>query len=65
MKTQLPVLQQQHSLVISKSINWPHSGVIHVLQGEDMGMRSLLKAEIPSSPGSSIRISGTARIIIE
>ncbi len=46
-----------------RDIAWPHGGVIDVVQGEDMGMRSRLKAEIPPSPGSSIRVSGTARII--
>jgi PhzF family phenazine biosynthesis protein len=42
---------------------WPHGGVIDVVQGEDMGMRSCLRAEIPPAPGSSIRVSGTARIM--
>ena len=46
-----------------RDIAWPHGGVIDVVQGEDMGMRSRLKAEIPPSPGSSIRVSGTARIM--
>lgn len=46
-----------------RDIRWPHGGVIDVVQGEDMGMRSRLKAEIPPSPGSSIRVSGTARIM--
>ena len=26
-----------------RDIDWPHGGIIHVLQGEDMGMRSSLK----------------------
>jgi len=30
-----------------------------------MGMRSRLRAEIPTTPGSSIRVSGTARIMSE
>ena len=46
-----------------RDIKWPHGGVIDVVQGEDMGMRSLLRAEIPPSTGSSIRVSGTARIM--
>lgn len=46
-----------------RDIAWPHGGVIDVVQGEDMGMRSRLRAEIPPSPGSSIRVSGTARIM--
>ena len=46
-----------------RDIKWPHGGVIDIVQGEDMGMRSRLRAEIPPSPGSSIRVSGTARIM--
>jgi PhzF family phenazine biosynthesis protein len=46
-----------------RDIAWPHGGVIDIVQGEDMGMRSRLRAEIPPSPGSSIRVSGTARIM--
>jgi PhzF family phenazine biosynthesis protein len=46
-----------------RDIEWPHGGTIDVVQGEDMGMRSLLRAEIPPSTGSSIRVSGTARIM--
>jgi len=46
-----------------RDINWPHEGSIDIIQGEDMGMRSLLKAEISAQPGSSIRVSGTARTI--
>lgn len=46
-----------------RDMSWPHDGVIDVVQGEDMGMRSRLRAEIPTLPGSSIRVSGTARIM--
>ncbi|MEM8614072.1 MAG: PhzF family phenazine biosynthesis protein [Cyanobacteria bacterium P01_H01_bin.105] len=46
-----------------RDIGWPHNGVIDVVQGEDMGMRSHLKAEISPILGSSIRISGTARVM--
>ena len=46
-----------------RDIAWPHAGAIDVVQGEDMGMRSRLRAEIPPPPGSSIRVSGTARIM--
>ena len=48
-----------------RDIGWPHGGAIDVVQGEDMGMRSHLHAEIPPTPGSSIRVSGTARIMHE
>jgi len=46
-----------------RDIGWPHDGAIDIVQGEDMGMRSRLRAEIPPTPGSSIRVSGTARIM--
>lgn len=46
-----------------RDINWPHQGEIDIVQGEDMGARSILKAIIPATPGSSIRVSGTARIM--
>lgn len=46
-----------------RDISWPHGGVIDVVQGEDMGVRSRLRAEISPSPGGSIRVSGTARIM--
>ena len=42
---------------------WPHGGAIDIVQGEDMGMRSRLHAEIPPTPGNSIRVSGTARVM--
>ena len=44
-----------------RDIAWPHGGRIEVVQGEDMGMRSRLTAEIDDEPGSSIRVSGSAR----
>ena len=46
-----------------RDIAWPHMGAIDVVQGEDMAMRSLLRAEIPPAAGASIRVSGTARIM--
>lgn len=46
-----------------RDIAWSHGGVIDVVQGEDMGARSRLRAEISSTPGSSIRVSGMARVM--
>jgi PhzF family phenazine biosynthesis protein len=46
-----------------RDVGWPHGGVIDIVQGEDMGMRSLIRAEIGEIAGSSIRVSGTARIM--
>lgn len=46
-----------------RDIGWPHGGAIDVVQGEDMGMRSRLRAEIGAERGGSIRVSGTARTL--
>lgn len=46
-----------------RDLGWPHGGAINIIQGEDMGMRSLIGAEIGETAGSSIRVSGTARIM--
>jgi len=46
-----------------RDLGWPHGGAIDIVQGEDMGMRSRLHADIPPTPGSSIRVSGTARLM--
>jgi predicted PhzF superfamily epimerase YddE/YHI9 len=44
-----------------RDLGWPHGGAIDIVQGEDMGSRSRLHADIPAEPGSSIRVSGSAR----
>lgn len=46
-----------------RDVGWPHGGAIEVIQGEDMGVPSRLRAEIRPEPGSSIRVSGTARMM--
>ncbi|MCV2351434.1 PhzF family phenazine biosynthesis protein [Paucibacter sp. Y2R2-4] len=46
-----------------RDLAWPHGGAIDIVQGEDMGMRSLLRAEISPAAGSSIRVSGHARVM--
>jgi PhzF family phenazine biosynthesis protein len=46
-----------------RDLDWPHGGQVDVVQGEDMGMRSLLRAQIGPEPGSSIRVSGLARFM--
>ena len=46
-----------------RDLGWPHGGDIEITQGEDMGMRSLIHARIPDIAGSSIRISGEARLL--
>jgi PhzF family phenazine biosynthesis protein len=42
---------------------WPHGGAIGIVQGEDMGMRSLLQVDIPPQPGTPVQVSGTARVM--
>ena len=44
-----------------RDLNWPHGGRIEVVQGEDMGLRSRLFADIDATPGSPIRVSGAVR----
>jgi PhzF family phenazine biosynthesis protein len=44
-----------------RDLGWPHGGAIDIVQGEDMGMRSRLRADIGPEQGASIRVSGTAR----
>ena len=46
-----------------RDIGWPHQGGIDIVQGEDMGATSLLRAEIGQSRGEGIRVSGATRII--
>jgi len=46
-----------------RDLGWPHGGAIDILQGDDMDVPSRLRAEIPAQKGSSIRISGTARVM--
>lgn len=46
-----------------RDIAWPHGGAITLVQGEDMGQRSLIHAEIGALSGSSIRVSGAARVM--
>lgn len=46
-----------------RDIAWPHQNAIHIVQGEDMGSRSLIDAEFSNTAGDSVRISGKARFI--
>jgi PhzF family phenazine biosynthesis protein len=46
-----------------RDIDWPHGGSIDILQGQDMGVPSRLRADIPPEPGTSIRVSGHVRIM--
>jgi len=46
-----------------RDLNWPHNNEINIVQGEDMGARSLIRAEFSDEIGSSIRVSGATRLI--
>lgn len=46
-----------------RDLDWPHGGAIEIVQGEDMGMRSLLRAEFGAARGMPVRVSGTARLL--
>lgn len=46
-----------------RDLGWPHEGCIDIVQGQDMGMRSRLRAEFTGVAGSSVRVSGTARVM--
>jgi PhzF family phenazine biosynthesis protein len=46
-----------------RDLGWPHNGAIEIVQGEDMGVPSRLHAQIPATPGASIRVSGMARLM--
>jgi PhzF family phenazine biosynthesis protein len=47
-----------------RDINWSHQGSIEIIQGEDMGARSLIQAAFGPEKGGSIRVSGTARKLV-
>lgn len=47
-----------------RDLAWPHAGHIDLVQGEDMGMRSCIAADFGAELGSSIRVSGRARLIV-
>ncbi len=46
-----------------RDLGWPHGGAIEIVQGEDMGCRSRIRAEIPAATGASIRVIGKARVL--
>lgn len=46
-----------------RDISWPHDGSIRIIQGEDMGRKSEIFAEIPNERGAPISISGAVSLI--
>jgi PhzF family phenazine biosynthesis protein len=48
-----------------RDIDWPHGGAIDIVQGQDMGCICRIHADISSTPGDSVRVAGTARLMAE
>lgn len=46
-----------------RDIGWNHHGFIEIIQGEDMGARSIIEVKFSNNAGSSVRVSGNARSI--
>ncbi|WP_230163960.1 PhzF family phenazine biosynthesis protein [Roseomonas sp. CECT 9278] len=46
-----------------RDLGWPHEGSIEIVQGEDMGCRSRLHAEIGPTAGEGVRVVGQARML--
>lgn len=46
-----------------RDISWPGNGKITLIQGEDMGSRSIITTEFSSEAGSSITVSGASRYL--
>jgi PhzF family phenazine biosynthesis protein len=46
-----------------RDLDWPHGGHIDIIQGEDIGARSLLRADITATPGEGIKVSGAVRTL--
>lgn len=46
-----------------RDLGWAHGNSIEIIQGEDMDVKSCLKAEFSDNFGSSITVSGFARVM--
>ena len=46
-----------------RDLTWPHGGAIEIMQGEDMGVPSRLRVDMTDERGSSVRVSGSARLM--
>ncbi len=43
--------------------SWPHGGQFTIRQGEDMGAPSIIEVQLDSEAGSSVRVTGNARLM--
>jgi PhzF family phenazine biosynthesis protein len=46
-----------------RDVGWPHGGAIEIIQGEDLGARSLIRVELSDARGSSVRVHGATRLL--
>jgi len=46
-----------------RDLGWPHGGALDIRQGDDMGVPSRIQVQIGPEAGSSIRVSGRARVM--
>lgn len=46
-----------------RDLGWPHGGAVQVRQGDDMGVPCRIQVQIGPEPGSSVRVSGAARVM--
>ena len=44
-----------------RDLEWTNKERITIIQGEDMGCRSIIISEFSAEPGSSVRVSGATR----
>jgi predicted PhzF superfamily epimerase YddE/YHI9 len=62
-KTQQRVRPPLHFGGHLRDLGWNYDGHINIAQGEDMGIPSGIRIEVPPARGQSVRVSGTARIM--
>ncbi len=46
-----------------RDLGWPHDGSVAIDQGDDMGVPSRIRVDIPIERGSSVRVAGTVRTL--
>ncbi|MCD9147652.1 PhzF family phenazine biosynthesis protein [Pseudophaeobacter flagellatus] len=46
-----------------RDCSWPHGGQFTIRQGEDMGASSIIEVQLNNEAGSSVRVSGNARLM--
>lgn len=47
-----------------RDIDWPHKNALKIIQGEDMGSRSVLRTEFSDEKNSSVKVSGRMRKLV-